>query len=341
MDNNIGISIIVCCYNSAKRLPQTILHLAKQIVPEGLLWEVIIVDNNSKDNTAEVANNEWELYKLNIPFKIVEQTMPGLSFAREKGIDTAKYEYLLFCDDDNWLCNTYVEQSFNILNKHPDVSLVGGGGEYVCEGKPPVWFDEFSGSYATGQQLKESGIAPRNITFYGAGAVIRKKDYLNLDNKNFKFLLSGRQGKKLLTGEDRELCYAFILNGKQLYYDSNLKFKHFIPKERHTFSYYSNMMYNCVPASIILHCYNLNVINIYNRRSATKNSYYWCLLMLIIQNIKHFLAIIIPYIKKRHWQFLWMEIILIIKYITYWLKNKRLFSDTFNNIRNAEYNQYK
>ena len=50
-----GISVIVCCYNSAERLTETIKHLAGQNVPHYIPWELIVVDNASTDNTAEIS----------------------------------------------------------------------------------------------------------------------------------------------------------------------------------------------------------------------------------------------------------------------------------------------
>ena len=334
-----GVSIIICCFNSAKRLPETLRHIAKQRVEDEIPWEVIVVNNNSSDNTADVASDEWAKYLLNIPFKVVYQPIPGLSFAREKGIESANFEYLLFCDDDNWLCETYVADAYTILSNHPDVALVGGNGEYVCEGEQPKWFDEFSGPYATGKQLATTGYAAWNITFYGAGAIVSKTDYINLEKEGFKFFLSGREGKKLLTGEDRELGYAFILNNKKLYYSEKLKFKHFIPKERHTYRYYSNMMYNCIPASIILYCYYLCVLNKTTQRPVFKKSYLWGLLMMTIQSIKHYCSVIIPYLRKGYWKFLLMETNILFKSCIYWVANKKQFVETFNRISNAEFNK--
>ncbi|MBK6904811.1 MAG: glycosyltransferase [Saprospirales bacterium] len=59
-DSSTGVSVVVCCYNSSARLPATLEHLAHQSLPAGLPVEVIVVDNNSKDRTAETALGEWE-----------------------------------------------------------------------------------------------------------------------------------------------------------------------------------------------------------------------------------------------------------------------------------------
>ena len=73
-----GISIIICCYNSAERLPKTLEHLANQVVSKNILWNVILVNNNCTDNTVEIAKNEWDKYDLRIEMNIVDELQSGL-----------------------------------------------------------------------------------------------------------------------------------------------------------------------------------------------------------------------------------------------------------------------
>ena len=54
------ISIIVCCYNSEKRLPKTLEYLSNLIFGSNEEIELIIVDNNSSDNTFSIAKHIWE-----------------------------------------------------------------------------------------------------------------------------------------------------------------------------------------------------------------------------------------------------------------------------------------
>jgi glycosyltransferase involved in cell wall biosynthesis len=119
-----GISVIICCYNSEHRLPQTINHLIAQSV-DGFSVEIILVDNASTDNTSIVA---FDLLKSQskISYKIVEEPIPGLSNARKKGIDSSSYNILLFCDDDNWLNPSYLATTYNLLNKYKDIMVLGG-----------------------------------------------------------------------------------------------------------------------------------------------------------------------------------------------------------------------
>jgi glycosyltransferase involved in cell wall biosynthesis len=71
-----GVSVIICCYNSAALLPQTLEHLANQQTAGEISWEIIIVNNNSTDNTAEIAENIWQGLNRPIPFRVVHQPEP-------------------------------------------------------------------------------------------------------------------------------------------------------------------------------------------------------------------------------------------------------------------------
>ena len=97
---NNGVSVIICCYNSSERLFETLSHLKSQKT-NNLNWEIIVVDNASTDDTFHVA--EQMLRSSGLQYQIVKEPIPGLINARLKGETVSQYEFLLYCDDDNWL----------------------------------------------------------------------------------------------------------------------------------------------------------------------------------------------------------------------------------------------
>jgi len=265
----------------------TLGHLAKQVVDDTIAWEVILVNNVSSDNTVAVAKETWDKANTARPLIIAEQPIAGLSFAREKGIETAKYEYLLYCDDDNWLEENYIQKAFEIMKQQPKVAALGGLGIPVCElNPPPAWFNKYSGIYATGPQGYQDGELSVNNTLYGACAVYRRSALTDIFNKGFSFHLSGRSKEKLTTGEDRELCYALSLNGYKLYYSSALKFYHFIPASRLTEQYRDNVLLGASNANYALTAYQLLVSNAFNKRPSYKNSWQWIIFMRAVLTIK-------------------------------------------------------
>lgn len=237
-----GISVIVCCYNSAPRLPQTLSHLAKQQLPDNFQWEIIVVNNNSTDDTEIVAKSLWKSFGVSTPLIVVKEPEPGLSHAREKGMQMAKYDLFLWCDDDNWLCDTYVQTAFDIMETHPDIGALGGWCEAAFETEKPKWFDAQAKYFAVSKQGKRSGdITSKKGCLYGAGMVIRKSHWLELKKLGFKHLLSDRVGKKLSSGGDTEYCYALRLLGYKMWFDERLYFKHFMSQGRLSLRYLSRL----------------------------------------------------------------------------------------------------
>ena len=189
----IGVSVIICCHNSAERLPEVLEYLKQQNFTLPIPWEIVIVDNASTDNTAEIAEKYWKGDKKII--NIISEPNPGLSNARIAGINNARYEYLTFIDDDNWICNDWVERVFSILNKHSDVAICGGKGSIVTDGEIPKWFDKFQNAFAVGNQFETEGSLDNSRFYlYGAGLSIKKSILNKLFTKGFKFLLTGRKG---------------------------------------------------------------------------------------------------------------------------------------------------
>jgi len=239
-NKSVGVSVIVCCYNSQDRLPETIRHLALQNVTEDTEWEIIIVNNASTDYTKEVAIREWENYNSKAPFRVVDQPKPGLSAARLKGIETACYEYLLFCDDDNWLQADYVSKAFDIIHENEEIGALGGVGRPAFEIEPPSWYNKRKEiMYALGEQGEQNGdITDTKGYVYGAGMVVRYSAIEIIKKSGFTPTMSGRYKNSLLSGEDNEICYAIRLAGYRIWYNNTLLFKHYIPKERLDWEYY-------------------------------------------------------------------------------------------------------
>ena len=110
-----GISIVICCYNSESRIGKTLQVLSGLKTTGGYPWEVVLVDNNSTDNTGGVARKVWQQVSEPVPLIVLKENNPGLSFARKRGAREAHYAYLVYCDDDNWLAENYLDRVLDIF----------------------------------------------------------------------------------------------------------------------------------------------------------------------------------------------------------------------------------
>lgn len=228
----INLSVIVCCYNSQNVIKDTLEHLAVQQTNNAFNYEVVLVDNNCTDHTVEVANNVWKVLNTTIDLNVVTESKPGLSYARKAGVNHSKGEFIVFCDDDNWLASDYLQVAFNFMMKHPEVGALGGQSIGVLEGVEPKWWHKEAKNYAVGKQASKSGDVSSRGYVWGAGMVFRKSLFLRLYNTGFESLLSDRKEELLSSGGDSELCKWFILMGYKLWYLETLKFNHYIIKSR-------------------------------------------------------------------------------------------------------------
>src|SRR6476620_2758407 len=151
--NNIGVSVVIVTFNGASRLKPTLEHLSRQKNID-FNWEVLLIDNNSADDTQAVATSVWNTNNPPCPLRIIKESRPGTMFARRSGIDNAKYRYLLFCDDDNWLPEHYVKFAFDKINHHAEIAAIGGCGELEFEGNfnKPDWIDKYAPLFGSGAQ---------------------------------------------------------------------------------------------------------------------------------------------------------------------------------------------
>ena len=233
-----SFSIILCAYNAEKRLKNTLQHLAFLMVPKDSLVELILVDNNSTDHTQRYALSIWAELGQPFPFHVVEESKPGLSYARRRGVLSAQYQYGIFCDDDNWLDMNYLLHAQKIFNLDSQVGVIGGCSTPVSDVEFPPWFYSKCSSYAVGIQADYDGDISWRKFVWGAGMCFLVEPYQALYLNGVDHLTTGRKGTTLSSGDDGEICAWFIFLGYKIYYSSSLQFKHLMPKERLTNEYF-------------------------------------------------------------------------------------------------------
>ncbi len=244
----LGISVIICCYNSASRLPETLAHLQAQKDLSNINWEIIVVDNASTDNTTEIALQTWEKLQENFinsnvndtNFCVLQEKKAGLANARKCGFRAAKYSYFCMVDDDNWLEMNYLRTIFDVFESNPKIGACGGWGEETFETntKVPFWYDSFKNGYAVGKVAeKELFLRTEKQFLYGAGLSMRKEIWEKLENIAFESMLLGRTADKVTSGEDLEMGYMIRLMGYELFFSPKLHFKHLMATNRLDWEY--------------------------------------------------------------------------------------------------------
>ncbi len=244
-----GVSVIVCCYNSSWIIKRCLEALILQKVDDRLKWEIIVVNNASTDNTKQIA---VEILKdSGVAHQIVEEFEPGLLNARKKGISIAHYKYTIYCDDDNLLYNSYIQNAYEIINGQPDLGAIGGKGIAEFQSVPDPLVLKNIHSYAVGNQHKHA-----SEYVWGAGCCLRT-DIVKAIYSKQKMHLSGRKGKDLLAGDDAELVMSIRLNGYKSACDDCLEYTHVLPDNRLTLSYLTKMYQGFAMAWPIVSVYRI------------------------------------------------------------------------------------
>ncbi len=256
-----GISIIVCSYNGRNRILDTLISIINLETTDDLPLELLVIDNCSSDLTAEFVKNYLTNHCQNFPFKIIKETLPGLNFARIAGLSNAKYDWVLFCDDDNVLNKYYLINAQEIIKKYPFLGAIGGLGIAKVDIELPDWFEKYSHSYAVGSQGKTRGILPLGSSLYGAGLLIYKIPLLKLLNNGFKTIMSDRKAHTLSSGGDVEWCFLLQLMGFRIFYANELIFHHKILTERLEWSYYKKLKSGIASGAALLEPYQSLIRN--------------------------------------------------------------------------------
>lgn len=123
------VSIVIVCYNQAHYLEKAIRSAQEQSYPH---TEVILVDDGSTDATREVAGAFSEV-------QYIFQENRGLPAARNRGLDSASGEYILFLDADDWLLTEAVAVNTRYLGDHPELAFVSGAHQVYMEATGEVW----------------------------------------------------------------------------------------------------------------------------------------------------------------------------------------------------------
>jgi len=136
------VSVVICTYNREQHIERALESLIPQTASKED-YEIVIVDNNSTDNTPEIIKNFEKKYP-DYHIQTAVETNQGLSFARNKGIELAKGEIISFIDDDAIARTDFVENIIRNTQQFPSHYAFGGKvlPKYEKE-KEPEWMSPY------------------------------------------------------------------------------------------------------------------------------------------------------------------------------------------------------
>ncbi len=135
------ISILICTYNRSEFVRSCLESLTTQTVPREE-FEVLVVNNNSSDDTLEVAESFREAFPH---FAVYTESRQGLSYARNLAFQKATTKWLCYLDDDARAAPDFVEQALYTID-HTDYLFFGGYYTPWYKYGKPYWYKDAYGS---------------------------------------------------------------------------------------------------------------------------------------------------------------------------------------------------
>ena len=243
-------SIIIPTRNRASYLEKTLKSLLDlNTSPEQ--FEILVCDNGSSDDTAEVVSRLQQTYPAFSLFYFYEPT-PGSMCARHCGLFHARSEILCFTDDDLNYSSDWLNEILRLFRENPQVEMLGGPSLPVFETTPPDWMKFFfEEDYEKGfccdllsllflpNVSQPTPIDPLKI--WSLNLAIRKKSFLECGG--FHQCVTTKEYQYLQGDGETGLTLRFRDLGKIAWYSPAIKVQHVIPKSRMTVDFLDNRFF--------------------------------------------------------------------------------------------------
>jgi len=235
-------SVVVCTYNRCESLADTLEAISRQEVPEDFRWELVVVDNNSRDSTRRTV----ERFKASQPALEVRyefEGQQGLSHARNHGISVARGEYVVFTDDDVLPSPDWLVQLVGGMRQH-GCAAAGGYIEPLWQAEPPPWLTErFYGFLA----LRTNLAGPKEVRSeeempFGANLAFARSVFSALGTFDPQL---GRKGQVLAGGEEIDMLMRVMDSGGRVMYFPQVRVRHKVEAFRLTKQYFRKWRYQC------------------------------------------------------------------------------------------------
>ena len=231
MTQNINLTIAIPTYNGAHRLPTLLQLLQNQINTECITWEIIVVDNNSTDDTAKIVHEYQKDWRHPFPLKYSLETQQGAAHARKRAVSEAHGVLIGFLDDDNYPEPNWVYTAYTFSTLHPKCGAYASQIHPAWETEPPPNFKRITPFLA----ITERGDIPllydkrKKMLPPSAGLVVRKQAWQDIPHNP---ILTGRANGNMLTGEDTEMLSYIQKAGWEIWYNPAMEIHHQIPHWR-------------------------------------------------------------------------------------------------------------
>lgn len=234
----INFTVAVRTYNAEKRLPAVLDRLLAQANPDGLHWEVLIVDNNSTDRTAAVVAEYAPRWRQDSQLRYLSEPRQGGGYGRELAMREAASEALVgFLDDDNLPEETWLTTAYRFGQAHPRAGAYGGNIYPQLDIPFPDNFHQIKFLLAVSDSGAASFCYPRTFVSrrspVNPGCVIRKQAWLEAVPQRRRLWGRDEAWKFMATcAEDVEVLHYIINSHWEVWHNGDMKVWHHLPARR-------------------------------------------------------------------------------------------------------------
>lgn len=223
----LDLSVIIATRNRSAILQETLASL-KRLDTEGLRWELIVVDNGSTDDTAPVL----EQSQARLPLSILHEERLGQNYCRNRGLEKARGDLLIFSDDDILFPENWLQEYLEASRRWPECSIFGGPIEPFFPEGVPVWIREHpQAGFVFGRFHPERSEGPfdNRTTPFGGNYAIRASI---LQGLRFDETIGPRMGQNFAMGSETELLRRLLNQGQRVCYVPGAGVRHRIQENQ-------------------------------------------------------------------------------------------------------------
>jgi glucosyl-dolichyl phosphate glucuronosyltransferase len=235
-------TVLICTYNRAGSLGATLDSISSTRLPSPFKWEVLVVDNNSTDETRHAVESRAAGYP--VPLRYLFEPRQGKSNALNTGMRDSSAPVIVFTDDDVNVPAGWLDAAVTPLLRRAEIDYTGGPVRPMWRGTPPSWLDP-SGNLGGTIAVKDHGPDPfifedEQKTPLGVNMAVRRSLIERIGG--FRPDL-GRSGASLLGQEQAEFFYRSRQAGARGLYVPEMVLDHEVAASRLTFDYFRRWWY--------------------------------------------------------------------------------------------------
>ncbi len=235
---NMDLTVILCTYNRCEELREALAALARQHTNRGVQWEVLLVDNNSTDETKQVF--EQLRNKFPVPLRYVYEPTQGLSHARNRGIAEAYGQYVAFTEDDERSDEAWVQSILDTFERYSCDAVAGRIELLWCDHRPEWLTDELRG-FLGYLDYGETQVLALERPPFGGNMAFDRAVFSKIGVFDIRL---GRHGRKLIGGEETELFERMLRAGLVMMFQPKAVMRHVVRKNRLHKSYFRKLQFN-------------------------------------------------------------------------------------------------